>query len=65
MQDIDPSQRLGAGPNGYLALKAHPFFKGIDWINLRDVNPPQLALDPAVISFLFRFVFYRVLFLEN
>ncbi|XP_042014863.1 3-phosphoinositide-dependent protein kinase 2-like isoform X1 [Salvia splendens] len=48
--DIDPSQRLGAGPNGYLALKSHPFFKGVDWINLRDVNPPQLALDPAAQS---------------
>ncbi|KAG6404572.1 hypothetical protein SASPL_136822 [Salvia splendens] len=49
-EDIDPSQRLGAGPNGYLALKSHPFFKGVDWINLRDVNPPQLALDPAAQS---------------
>ncbi|KZV32078.1 3-phosphoinositide-dependent protein kinase 2-like [Dorcoceras hygrometricum] len=44
--DIDPSKRPGAGPNGYASLKKHPFFKGIDWKNLRTEIPPRLALEP-------------------
>ncbi|OQR96800.1 3-phosphoinositide-dependent protein kinase [Achlya hypogyna] len=42
----DPSQRLGAGTeaegNGYSALKAHPFFDGIDWANLGHTVPPYM-----------------------
>lgn len=49
MQDPDPNKRLGAGPNGYTALKAHPFFKGIDWRNIRSLSAPVLALDPDVL----------------
>jgi 3-phosphoinositide dependent protein kinase-1 len=34
----DPKKRLGAGipgsNNDFLALKSHPFFKGIEWENL-------------------------------
>ncbi|KAK6144698.1 hypothetical protein DH2020_021518 [Rehmannia glutinosa] len=48
--DIDPSRRPGAGPDGYASLKSHPFFKGIDWTNLRAGTPPKLALDPRVQS---------------
>ncbi|KAK6144701.1 hypothetical protein DH2020_021521 [Rehmannia glutinosa] len=48
--DIDPSRRPGAGPGGYASLKSHPFFKGIDWTNLRAGTPPKLALDPRVQS---------------
>lgn len=55
MQDIDPSKRPGAGPDGYLSLKSHPFFKGIDWLNLRSGNPPALALDPRVRLFFISF----------
>ncbi|XP_073020009.1 3-phosphoinositide-dependent protein kinase 2-like isoform X1 [Primulina eburnea] len=44
--DVDPSKRPGAGPNGYASLKKHPFFKGIDWKNLRTGIPPRLALEP-------------------
>ncbi|KAK6136149.1 hypothetical protein DH2020_030122 [Rehmannia glutinosa] len=45
--DIDPSRRPGAGSGGYASLKNHPFFKGIDWTNLRDgTTPPKLALEP-------------------
>ncbi|GER28909.1 3-phosphoinositide-dependent protein kinase [Striga asiatica] len=47
--DIDPSKRPGVGPNGYASLKGHPFFKGIDWKNLRAATPPKLALDPRVL----------------
>ncbi|KAK1323919.1 3-phosphoinositide-dependent protein kinase 2 [Acorus calamus] len=43
--DTDPSKRLGAGPHGYAALKKHPFFKGIDWHNLRRTSPPKLAME--------------------
>ncbi|XP_039124202.1 3-phosphoinositide-dependent protein kinase 2-like isoform X2 [Dioscorea cayenensis subsp. rotundata] len=43
--DIDPSRRLGAGPDGYLALKLHPFFKGIDWHNLRQGSVRKLAME--------------------
>ncbi|XP_009368960.1 3-phosphoinositide-dependent protein kinase 1-like [Pyrus x bretschneideri] len=43
--DLDPSRRPGAGPDGYAALKMHPFFKGVDWKNLRAQTPPKLALE--------------------
>ncbi|PKA51721.1 3-phosphoinositide-dependent protein kinase 1 [Apostasia shenzhenica] len=41
--DTEPSMRLGAGPDGYATLKMHPFFKGIDWKNIRKYSPPELA----------------------
>ncbi|XP_038975249.1 3-phosphoinositide-dependent protein kinase 2-like isoform X2 [Phoenix dactylifera] len=43
--DTDPSKRPGAGPDGYAALKMHPFFKGIDWKNLRKTPAPKLAVE--------------------
>ncbi|RXI07543.1 hypothetical protein DVH24_005316 [Malus domestica] len=43
--DLDPSRRPGARPDGYAALKMHPFFKGVDWKNLRTQTPPKLALE--------------------
>ncbi|OVA17887.1 Protein kinase domain [Macleaya cordata] len=41
----DPSKRPGAGPDGYAALKMHPFFNGVDWENIRAQSPPKLALE--------------------
>ncbi|CAH2054189.1 unnamed protein product [Thlaspi arvense] len=46
-QDTDPSRRPGAGSEGYASLKRHPFFKGVDWKNLRSQTPPKLAPDPS------------------
>ncbi|KAG1328032.1 3-phosphoinositide-dependent protein kinase 2-like [Cocos nucifera] len=43
--DTDPSKRPGAAPDGYAALKMHPFFKGIDWKNLRKTPAPKLAVE--------------------
>lgn len=43
--DTDPSRRPGAGSSGYSALKNHPFFKGIDWNNLRSQTPPRLVTE--------------------
>lgn len=43
--DIDPNKRPGAGPDGYAALKMHPFFKGVDWQNPRGGMAPRLALE--------------------
>ena len=44
---LDPSERLGAGPpgspNDYEALKAHPFFKGINFKTLAQTAPPVPA----------------------
>ena len=41
----EPSKRLGAGKKGteydINHLKAHPFFKGIDWDNLHNMTPPN------------------------
>ncbi|KAL9419199.1 hypothetical protein AB3S75_037036 [Citrus x aurantiifolia] len=48
--DVDPSRRPGAGPGGYAVLKMHPFFKGIDWKNIRGQTPPKLASEPMVQS---------------
>lgn len=56
MQDTDPSRRPGAGPGGYAALKMHPFFKEIDWKNLRAQTPPKLALESVVYACLCAFL---------
>ncbi|CAN0910590.1 3-phosphoinositide-dependent protein kinase 2 [Linum grandiflorum] len=48
--DMEPGRRPGAGPEGYGTLKMHPFFKGVDWDNLRSQTPPELAADPTVQS---------------
>ncbi|KAF5742578.1 3-phosphoinositide-dependent protein kinase 2-like [Tripterygium wilfordii] len=45
--DTDPGRRPGAGPDGYAVLKMHPFFKGVDWKNVREQTPPILALEPT------------------
>mmetsp|Transcript_7016 Transcript_7016/g.10309 ORF Transcript_7016/g.10309 Transcript_7016/m.10309 type:complete len:500 (-) Transcript_7016:37-1536(-) len=39
---INPSDRLGYGPDGYKKLKAHPFFDGIDFSNLHEQTPPTI-----------------------
>ncbi|XP_028780405.1 3-phosphoinositide-dependent protein kinase 2 isoform X2 [Neltuma alba] len=41
--DLNPMRRPGAGPDGYGVLKMHPFFKGVNWKNIRDQSPPKLA----------------------
>ncbi|KAI4370687.1 hypothetical protein MLD38_019008 [Melastoma candidum] len=46
--DTEPTKRPGAGPDGYLAVKMHPFFKGIDWKNLRSQTSPRLAMEKMV-----------------
>ncbi|KAI3695941.1 hypothetical protein L1987_78947 [Smallanthus sonchifolius] len=43
--DIDPAKRPGAGPDGYDSLKIHPFFRGIDWHDIRSKCPPRLILE--------------------
>ncbi|KAM1019679.1 hypothetical protein ACFX2J_040879 [Malus domestica] len=48
--DLDPSRRPGAGPDGYAALKMHPFFKGVDWKNVRGQTPPKLALETGSVE---------------
>ena len=42
----NPHKRLGAGPNGASAIKAHQFFKGLDWtaaIKMKLEVPPPYA----------------------
>ncbi|XP_055315645.1 ribosomal protein S6 kinase alpha-5-like [Sitodiplosis mosellana] len=38
----EPSKRLGTGPTGPDEIKAHRFFKGIDWVKLakKEINAP-------------------------
>ncbi|KAK9153809.1 hypothetical protein Sjap_001289 [Stephania japonica] len=43
--DKDPGKRPGAGRDGYAALKMHPFFKGVNWDNIRASTPPKLVMD--------------------
>lgn len=49
LQDIDPSRRPGAGSDGYSALKMHPFFKGVNWKNIREETPPKIALEQQMV----------------
>ena len=37
---LDPEQRIGTGPDGFNNLKAHPFFKGIDFTKITTTPPP-------------------------
>ncbi|VAH66546.1 hypothetical protein VPH35_046424 [Triticum aestivum] len=43
--DVDPTKRPGAGPDGYASLKKHPFFRGIDWKNIRKTRAPKPAVE--------------------
>lgn len=36
----EPSERIGFGPGGFDELKAHPFFKDMDWENPESVESP-------------------------
>jgi p90 ribosomal S6 kinase len=37
-----PQNRLGAGPDGIVEIKSHPFFSSIDWDRLlkKEIQPP-------------------------
>lgn len=48
LQDMEPSRRPGAGPEGYDVLKKHPFFRRVDWKNLTKQTPPKLAMEQVV-----------------
>jgi 3-phosphoinositide dependent protein kinase-1 len=39
---VDPTKRLGYGESatGYQSIRSHPFFSGVDWEHLRDVQMP-------------------------
>lgn len=45
----DSAKRLGAGPNGSAAVKAHPFFKGISWAKL-EARELESKFKPSVRS---------------
>ena len=44
LMQLNPYQRLGAGPpdseNDYNHLKAHPFFKSVNFKKLHNTSPP-------------------------
>jgi len=46
----DPRKRLGAGPGDAEEIKAHPFFKCIDWQEAlqRKLKPPKPLVKPIV-----------------
>lgn len=44
---INPEKRLGA--NGAAEIKKHPWFKGIDWANLRKMQAPIIPEKKPII----------------
>ena len=54
-KDLDPKKRPGAGPEGYAALKAHPFFHGIEWSQLWKLPSPPVATSEEQVRFQSRF----------
>lgn len=46
----DPRKRLGSGPGDAEEIKAHPFFKGVDWEDAveRRLKPPKPRVKPVV-----------------
>mmetsp|Transcript_4424 Transcript_4424/g.5961 ORF Transcript_4424/g.5961 Transcript_4424/m.5961 type:complete len:393 (+) Transcript_4424:260-1438(+) len=44
----DPDLRLGAGLGGHASLRAHPFFEGTDWDNIRTQTAPEIAPPPVM-----------------
>ena len=52
----EPDKRLGAGLPGsqydFKSLKKHPFFKGIDFENLQNTQPPIKSKSKSVLGFL-------------
>ena len=49
---IQQTEDRRLGRNGYGEIKNHPFFSGINWNNLHEIPPPQLApfAHPAKLS---------------
>ncbi|CAI5457738.1 unnamed protein product [Closterium sp. Yama58-4] len=45
----DPADRLGA-KHGAVEIRAHPFFKSIEWPLIRNMKPPQLDVPVKAIS---------------
>ena len=43
LMDKDPSKRLGAGPDGYTALKNHPFFAGFSFVDIHKRPAPEMS----------------------
>lgn len=62
---MDPCKRLGTGPNGYASLKSHPFFKGIDWDNVRGMTAPKMAPPSTVLDFISNNAHYNFLVLQD
>uniref|UniRef100_F6QZH0 3-phosphoinositide-dependent protein kinase 1 n=1 Tax=Ciona intestinalis TaxID=7719 RepID=F6QZH0_CIOIN len=48
---VDPDDRLGsARQGGFDRLKAHPFFRGINWQNLHKETPPMMHRPSSVLG---------------
>jgi serine/threonine protein kinase len=50
--DVNPKTRLGYGPHGAKNIKAHPFFKSIDWhrLELKQIEPPFKPEHPRILD---------------